>query len=436
MSKINRFAENATMHGLYRIVTAPSLRIRLLWLLLISGFSGYLLYQVTEIFKSFKEYSVVTRVEKSAGYPLVFPAVTICPSNAMKFFEGRESLNDEEINDLTMQADQGEDLIREYSFGSIDEHSYPTYFKKRLIPLVGLCYTFNPDGSLIQSQAGARHGLKIRLFVNSSETPPKEKQGDGILLAIHPYDYFPFPLLYGMKFPPGFYSSVAIRKVETIRIPGPYLSRCTDGKTEKRIFPGNYSRRNCLVSCAEIEGIKRCGGTDILTEVYLSKELKAMLSKNFNRSLYNACMEKVEDWLRKKRHIQCKCPVGCNEPNYEKTISYSKWPAKVDIPLLMKKLKTTLNSTDPSLIDEKYIYDNFMQIEIYFEDLSYERIIEMPQWTVTTLISAIGGQMGIWIGGSVFSLIEILVLLACIPFNFFWKNKQKEKLGQAESTSM
>ena len=65
---------------------------------------------------------------------------------------------------------------------------------------------------------------------------------------------------------------------------------------------------------------------------------------------------------------------------------------------------------DESTITDDYMRQNFAKISVFYGDVSYTEIEEIPSFTFDQLISDVGGQMGIWIGASVFSILELFYL--------------------------
>ena len=63
----------------------------------------------------------------------------------------------------------------------------------------------------------------------------------------------------------------------------------------------------------------------------------------------------------------------------------------------------TREAGDQALID---VRENFVKLEIYFDDLSLEEIYEEKQLSVETFLSSIGGSLGLWVGLSIISLVE------------------------------
>ncbi|VDK85483.1 unnamed protein product [Cylicostephanus goldi] len=81
-------------------------------------------------------------------------------------------------------------------------------------------------------------------------------------------------------------------------------------------------------------------------------------------------------------------------------------------------------------------------LEIYYEQMSYEVLRESESYSFVNLISDIGGQMGLWLGASVLTAIEILIFLISVVsialgthLNYGDKNKTAGKKSRDEDVS-
>ena len=386
MEGMRDFAKNCTMHGIYHVLTSKNLTGKILWSVLLLASSSYVTYQVIAISRSFLDYSVVTKVEKKIEKPLRFPAVTFCPSDGQSqtFISANRMtfVNGTKVREIFKEAERGKKFIVVYTFGG-QLYKYPAHFEKVIIPDDGLCYTFNSNGTLFQYRAGANHGLNIRLFINASNY----LYGNGVRISVRSQDEFAFPSIDGIGISPGFSSLIGLKKRTMIRKESPFTSDCTHGHEEHQIYPGKYTVTNCEFSCVEQEMIDRCDLTySFVSPLYLPKETISRLLRHYNESLAIKCISK-KDMYRSIITADCHCRVPCYEIVYEKTLSFIK-----------------LNN------------ENHLDVIIYFEELLNEIITEIPEWTFTKLLSDIGGLTGIWLGASVFSVIELLMLVGWTPF--------------------
>ncbi|ELT92697.1 hypothetical protein CAPTEDRAFT_187791 [Capitella teleta] len=59
---------------------------------------------------------------------------------------------------------------------------------------------------------------------------------------------------------------------------------------------------------------------------------------------------------------------------------------------------------------QRYV-DDMTKTEIYFEDLNWHSYTQSPSYTVDKWLSHVGGTFGLWLGCSVFTIIETLELI-------------------------
>ncbi|KQK82944.1 acid-sensing ion channel 1-like protein [Amazona aestiva] len=103
------------------------------------------------------------------------------------------------------------------------------------------------------------------------------------------------------------------------------------------------------------------------------------------------------DFLVKKDSDYCACRTPCAMVRYGKELSMVKIPSKASARYLAKKFNKT----------EQYIADNVLVLDIFFEALNYEMIEQKKAYEVAGLLGDIGGQMGLFIGASLLTILEI-----------------------------
>ena len=63
-------------------------------------------------------------------------------------------------------------------------------------------------------------------------------------------------------------------------------------------------------------------------------------------------------------------------------------------------------------------------INVFYRSLEYTAIEETPQTTLVTLLSQLGGSLGMFISFSVFTLFEALEILILILYALWFKNNR------------
>jgi hypothetical protein len=70
--------------------------------------------------------------------------------------------------------------------------------------------------------------------------------------------------------------------------------------------------------------------------------------------------------------------------------------------------------------------ESFVSINIYYDSISYTLSTESIQMDFVSLIAAIGGNLGLFLGVSAFSLCEIIQVMIEIYFIKYSKIKNKK----------
>ncbi len=58
-------------------------------------------------------------------------------------------------------------------------------------------------------------GLRLLLFIESTDYPPGISPTKGVGLAIHPFDTMSFPSINGITAPPGFETNIGMKMVRS-----------------------------------------------------------------------------------------------------------------------------------------------------------------------------------------------------------------------------
>ena len=133
------------------------------------------------------------------------------------------------------------------------------------------------------------------------------------------------------------------------------------------------------------------------------------------------------------------CPHECNSVTYSQRVSFSEYPSRNYMEFLIKNnvyLSNVLfppDQHDPnttSRFDDLVLArDSLAKIFVYFDEIKYTKISEEISVTFFDLIANIGGTLGLFIGISLLSFVELFELFFEI-IRILWSsfNSQSSRL--------
>ena len=443
------YGENATVHGIAAIHNNLSILRKIIFAFLFTSLLGAVIYAVYFSFYSFSLRQVYTSVEKESHRNIEFPSVTICRNGKatksslpvdivdriMAKLEGIKDGNASlsALNKFVQNASLEVRAAFQNSNMSIPEH--PPMLLRHIKDAclfasnkycnvtrdfkstygTDACYTFHGPGpnTYFQAENGPLFGLQLILYVNESDYLPliETRKGAGFTIFVHERGTIPLLEIGGILVAPGTFTQISIYKSETISLPYPFRTNCSDGEGLTNYFPGRYSDQSCLVTCFYKHVFEKCGYVDPTIGWKIKPKKKSMVTID----MLKCELEMRNQFLEGDSLAHCDCPKACKEVIYDSKTSSSKWPVDGDLPLYIHLAKSILGF-DPKNASDDFSSKNFLKVRIYFDELSVMRYVTKELIGELDLISNIGGHLGFWCGASVFSVFEAIALIASIIF--------------------
>ena len=97
----------------------------------------------------------------------------------------------------------------------------------------------------------------------------------------------------------------------------------------------------------------------------------------------------------------CNCDPPCEEIDYEKLVSSTVWP----------NMMATMAFSELYGVDPEDVKEDYLKVDIYFMSLNVKSITETARYTLVSFISALGGNLGVWVGFSVCMIFEVIELV-------------------------
>lgn len=446
---IDEEIESLTIHGVSKIVSSRTKIARSTWTFLCIVAFSILIYCTTNSISRHLRKEVFTSVKRAQKNHMTLPAITFCNTNVGNFFPKFNGTFpvDQELPDncsCTGKKYFKNEINRQYFLQACHWFSafkptntsanvpkvgqykltltpFPKHFS--FLPSFWPCFTLNRDKTLTQYSAGDRAGLRMILFFNESEReyfPFPDVLDDerrGLFVAIHDPKEF-ISDFTGIFLPTGFHTSIEVSKHTVKRKPSPFPSKCVHSGQEsnENIFPGKQNVKNCLYSCFSLTVYRLCGGAQMVMQAFMKPD-KYPNILNFSNATAMKCAQEAVNHMN-----DCDCPLPCEEEVYQTKVNRLPWPMQWQRELLRGQLNTHAAGSDAS-IGEHFTRNHLLKLNIYYSDLIEFTYTEEESYGKMSIVSDFGGQMGLFIGASVISFVELIILLFhCIKS---WNDKRK-----------
>ncbi|GMR55214.1 hypothetical protein PMAYCL1PPCAC_25409 [Pristionchus mayeri] len=474
-------------HGIPHIGMANALWLRLFWfLVVVACFLGFV-FQFVLLIQKYLSYDVNTETKLEFS-ERPFPAVTICHLNPWKanslndsmyltqmiaaysvsaanpsfgFDEGRTGERQQKAVKLTSLANKhlfsliGQDGVENPAYMYDDLVISCTYNARPCNytewtsfqdPDFGLCQQYNMDEKKVSSRAGPLYGLRVVMRTDQENYLPWT-EASGVVVAIHNKTDPPFPDVLGYYAPPGTASSMGVRYVKTSRKGPPYGTCTTKTQADLANYKGKYETEACFRSCLQSEIVKKCGCYDPAYSYLGGSGTPSCFVSADDASTYaesaknQACIDNLSNTAASGFNLITDCP-DCKQPcevqNYAVTVSTAQWPSNEYKPSEC----TTSNQTGQPWItpgepanEQKclaWYKVNTLMVEVYYERMNYQILSESAAYTLVNLISDIGGQIGLFLGMSIISVIEFATLIFLVVYYCCSHKSRKMEAEEAE----
>ncbi|XP_065067332.1 acid-sensing ion channel 4-A-like [Rhopilema esculentum] len=421
-----------TIHGVPKIFTTKSYFSRVLWALLCTSTVVFLIYFMSDAIRKHLNFEIYIKEERIPKHEMSLPAITICNTN---FYSGDDddyavnqvlpkncSYTDAEYFETETNRKYFLDICHWFHGGIMGEFSpknisFPQ--NASFLPNFWPCVTLNKNKTMVQKRESLNSGLKLLLIYGKrpNKTVPwygneifvDERQG--LFVTAHDQREV-IPAFSGISLPPGYHTIVKLRKKVIRRKESPYPSNCIKSgqKTGFNVFSGKARRDICLYSCLAIRQYNICHAIDARWRPFMNK-------KEYPNTLNVTDKERIDcmfEVLQSVDAVNCKCNVYCDEEVYETQTSRVPWPQQWKAEELTRIFPSLTSST---------IRQTFIKLTIYYEEISEFRYTEEEKYSIMNVWTDFGGQMGLFIGASLISFVEILLLL----LGFLQKVLKKKK---------
>ena len=450
-----------------KIFHAETLTAKCIWTALLFIFTGLTATLVTLNITGFFNYEVVTKIEDFHQVPTEFPTVTVCDSNAFSTKEAQDLITDimlkefkEDIFNMSfMEAYRLLPTLYELTKMYVVSPDYPkanlTSLGFKYLPFwdcqfngitcnytrdfryyytynYGNCWQFNSGfdfyGNVVPLKTTTledqNFGLTLLLGLSNLNKYPLS-DSKGIRLYVHNRTFLPINT-EGFFLKPGEKTTIALKKTFYYNYPYPY-SECQDltsFKSELFTFTvneyKNYRRFDCLNMCLQKNIIEYC-------DCYYTRFVNLY---NNSRPCLNLtdyyCISEQKQALTGENISKCEveCPLECDTISYEMQLSSLEFPSQ-EFYMLLSQNQTYLRLVEVALQNDLSTYaifkDNCLGFSVFYPKTEYTEVTVLPKILPIDLLSQIGGSLGMFLGFSMFHLIELFEIGFLIIYILYFK---------------
>ena len=427
--KFRKLVDRTKIEGLRHIFLGTSKIRRSIWSILFLTALAFVFYTIIDHIIFLASKPTATTISLQREQLLRFPAVTICSlnpvsqmyseeRNLLEFLRNVVIFNDslcmQSLENATVEDDfdfytllregrhPAEDLFLDCQFEG--EPCTPEDFLPTITRL-GFCYTFNSgrNGSITKMTdgSGTTHGLELILNISQGDYIGSRRHETGVKIAIHQQGVPGEPDDIGIAVPPGRNGFISLR--ERVIINEARNRKCQDNPITYNFLREeyDYSASACVLNCFFRNIANNCSCIEPSIWTPPNQEQFAGFSECGRE---DSCC--VSEQYYTHQNCQPNCPQVCSYTAYSISTSYSAFPptSRFQQETLGRRLGLDLTE-----FNDSYLQDNLLAVNIYFEDLNVERETTKTSYTIVSLLADIGGQLGLFIGAGILTIIELCI---------------------------
>lgn len=474
--KVAEWCSYSTTHGVSNISRADNKLVKFIWILCLVVSSIYCFYTIVNIIVSYLSYEVIINIDVVDKAPIDFPAVSVCNLNPLdrRFSQtyidkvlARHNLSHVsniekiDINPNTVKylikanilADRNlsKAEIRKFGF-EIDFMLFRCFFNNIACNAsdfiwlydfdYGNCFTFNSGfdqrGNKVPirkiNEPGSERSFKLELFLGDEFSQGIWMQQSGAKVIVHNQTVNPLVEAEGQELATNYQTDIGFTRSFLTKLESPY-SQCVKNiyspeghksKFFKATFTilnmTSYRQKSCIRLCLQRYIRQLCGCVDPkLPNIYADTEYCASINRL-------ECVSKSKISYLKNTDNCPECPMECQSVDYHLTISKSRYPTSYYTDYIRYQTELVNRFPSTTVVTDNHIQKNIVLLNVFYDDLATSFIREIPKVTPDELFGTIGGNLGLFIGMSLLSFVEILEIFIEFLLIYFGKqNLEKNK---------
>lgn len=351
-SAFHNLLSNTSIYGVRRLVRSDCCLMRLVWLMTTILSAAFGVYILHELASDYQRHDVITQSKLIEPKSVIFPAITICiPSTAIKNHKLADMISTIDFKMRTLNVSK--EIKSFESVGIYDN-----------------CIRFNHELDHVRTiEVPGFYSHSFRVFFSNDFCTLVFKPSYFHVYITDNYirsfrGLVPIPVETTKQ------HHIAINKLVDVKLSEPY-NQCSFNSSQT-----NYRQMNCIDQCIQKRIFDKYNCT------YLSNNHSEF--KSSHRCLTEIIIPKVrykrlKSWENEfEDSCRAMCPIECTTVKYEMSLRTTN--ARKMLPF----------------------------IQIFFSDIKYVELSQVPKMSVFTLISSVGGVMFLFVGLRALSCVELL----------------------------
>ena len=373
---------STTCHGIPDLFRTDRTLLKIIWIIFLIVSTGACGWMITKSVTDYFEYDVITKIKIIQENEMVLPAVTLCVNRY------NETILYKEINLMHCKFDSETNCLYEYQ--------YYFYFNKACLTINNV--KINSSEFFKINKGGISFGLEIAVYLPNSTYVSVLITDNQIKLGFNQLENLYATILSETNF--------KIKKYVDKKLPSPY-NKCvatSDSPLYKEIVESNttYTQEYCLTlcGCKYLTRVCNCSCPSLYEITEFSK--LCSLNKCYQTEL------KRFNFTQKCNYL---CSLECEKTNFEISAQSFQNSAEAIPQAFSDIIKRPLNLLNLSQNEQNYIVNRSFIVRIYYESLTYTETSQVPKTTFPDIVSIVGGTLGLFLGLSLLSFIEVFGFL-------------------------
>ena len=296
--------------------------------------------------------------------------------------------------------------------------NWQNHIQKYIDSWYGNCYRFNSGFNMTKQKiplknlkrSGQNDGFKLEFYLD-----PKREIGE-MLVFIHNHTMTPSTINNKAYYiSSSCKNNIIVKKKIDIKLDSPFndcYKNASNSESNKTLIDfiqnknRTYTQNECIELCINLvfNETNNCNAT---LKYDLEVTLETIIITEARLQDKIQCIQKFMDDFNKLDICENYCPLECDSYTYDIRESVQPILGSGDL---------SPNFLYPEFLTFKNFTRTFFSINVYFEDLKYTLITQQSKYEIFDLISNIGGIIGLLLGFSFISFLEIFEVIAEIIF--------------------